>query len=130
MRLIRQRRENDCGVAVVAMVAGVSYQRALAAFTPEVRRRMTSLRAGTSTRDVANALVALGWQCDARLRPLRKRDLDALTGRAILCVRYPEKGAHTWHWCAFLGEKSDMRVLDPATQLKPYVVTSYLGVWK
>lgn len=30
MRLIRQRRKNDCGVACVAMLAGVSYARALA----------------------------------------------------------------------------------------------------
>lgn len=130
MRLIRQRRSNDCGVAVVAMVAGVSYDRALRAFTPKLQRTMTVLSGGTGTCEVADALANLGWQCDRRLRPLRKRELGSIEGRAILCVRNPGINDKKWHWMAFLGEKHDWRVLDPATELQPYVVTSYLRVWK
>jgi ABC-type bacteriocin/lantibiotic exporter with double-glycine peptidase domain len=131
MRLIKQRRDNDCGVAAVAMVAGVSYERALAAFTPEVQRRMTELKAGTSTRDCRLAFIELGWEPDTRVRPMRKRTLKELRGRALLCVRPPaSQPKRDWHWCAFLGTAKDYHVLNPATDLDNWVVDSYLMVRK
>lgn len=136
MRLIRQRRANDCGVAVVAMVCGVSYARALAAFSFHVQYRMRALKSGTTTRDVAEAIERLGWRCDRRCRPIRKRDLwqKNITGRAILAVRFPEQGRTEWHWIAYdaqgEGDRRDSRYHDPSTQIHPYVVTGYIRVWR
>lgn len=132
MRLIRQRLYNDCGVAAIAMVAGVSYEKALAALPPDIRKRFDPTRrfkTGLSTREVANALEVLGHKSDRRLRPLRKQQLFDIRGRAILCVRFPgSKKTDNWHWVAWCGD--EMKMLDPATQLEKYTVHSYIRVWR
>lgn len=131
MRLIRQKRGNDCGVAAVAMTASVSYEKALAAFDPEVQRRMTTLRAGTVSSELREALRRLGCDCDGRLRALRKRDLMAVEGRAIVAVRYPgAKKSENWHWMAYCSNEGDPKILDPATHLHDYRVDSFMRVWK
>lgn len=130
MRLIRQRRDNDCGVAAVAMVCGVSYAAALAAFTPDIQRRMTKLSTGTTTKECAAAIRALGWQCDSRARPMKKRELRTLPGRAMLIVRFTTKMRHEWHWMAFDANNGDYKVLDPATRLQDYRVDSFIRVWR
>jgi hypothetical protein len=131
MRLIRQRRGNDCGVASVAMLCDVSYARALAAFSPKVQRSMTLFTGGTSTGDCKAAIRALGWQCGDRLRPMGKRDLYKMEGRALLSVRPPHARKNgDWHWVAFQGMPNGPKVLDPATNLEPWVCDSFLPVWR
>lgn len=112
------------------MVADVSYARALRSFETDVQRRMTELRAGTSTGELRYALHNLGMSSSPRCTPLRRRDLDSVQGRAILCVRYPNGSETMWHWCAWSNENGDPKMLDPATQLEPYRIHSFLQVWQ
>lgn len=100
MRRIVQRQQNDCGVACVAMLAGVSYAVAKNILFPD------SDASYTMTRDLRVALIALGMKPAPRLIPLRSRLLQAIPGAALLKTAPNGRG---WHWCVWDGK----RVLDP-----------------
>lgn len=128
MRLVLQRHSCDCGVACVAMICGVSYERALAAFPDAIQRRMVPGRkTGTSTVELSDACERLGVRLGRRARPLRKRDLASLSGPMILVVRLgSQPSSHNWHWVAYDGDRK--RLFDPAAAIEHYVVESYVPV--
>lgn len=110
MRLIRQRNEKDCGVACVAMLAGVSY--------PNAKKMIfgTETAGLVGASDVRSALEAFGHVPGRSLTPLRGRDYRTLPGPAILKVNPRANGE--WHWIVWNGK----RVLDP--KKKPYLLSN------
>lgn len=117
MKLVAQRTNKDCGVAVVAMLTNVSYKRALEAFQfPRGRPR------GTTTKHVIAALAQLGFECSHhRLQPWPPRYRE---GKCLLKTKelFHLKRSG-WHWCAWDGRK----MFDPAGE-EPLKVFSYLEV--
>lgn len=68
--MVKQRGNHDCGVACVAMVAGVSYETALSVLlvhAPLLQEK------GTSTEAMVAGLVRLGVPARPRLRRIHER---------------------------------------------------------
>jgi hypothetical protein len=118
VRLIRQRQKKDCGVACVAMLAGVSYSVAKKAMFGDGAAGLTE------ASDLRAALADLG-RSPGRLVPLRRRDYRKLNGPALLKTNVRANGE--WHWLVWSGKK----ILDPKKppyQLSRLRPISYLRV--
>lgn len=107
MELIWQRTKTDCGVACVAMVAGVTYEEAEAAFDFPKRQRHRR----TDMWDVYRALRKLGKKPEKRLVPGPANGTNAV----LKCNRGRRRtvvNVRRWHWCVW--DSAQQRVLDPA----------------
>jgi hypothetical protein len=117
MRRVKQRTEAGCGIACVAMVAGVSYAQAKAAM-PEWADRI-----GTSRKDMRRALAHFGIRTKAP-EPIRGRDVRSLPFDAVLLGF---SGDHYWmHWMVW--DHGRRRPLDPCDPPGPFRCTSFIRV--
>lgn len=104
MRRVSQRSTNDCGIACVAMLAGVPYHVARRAVLGEGRLRLTK------TRDLRAALIKLGKSPSPdRMKRLRGNQHRTLTETALLKTATRRGGS--WHWMVWDPRRG--RVLDP-----------------
>lgn len=127
-RVVHQRGPNDCGVAVVVMVAGVTYEQALAAVFP--RKVPKPNQMWTSSRQLAAALKRLGIKCDERARPLFGRSYKDLEHDAILLVDRDPK-TWSWHWVYWIAKSK--RLYDPAIRPRKASrlrCTSFLQIYR
>lgn len=118
MRLVKQRNENGCGVACVAMIAGVTYSQA--------RALMFGERAGgyTDTAQLREALGALGIQTAPKLVLFKSEAPQDLPFNAILKTNRRTKD---WHWVVWDCRRQ--KVLDPRTPpYRRYRHSSYLEI--
>jgi hypothetical protein len=111
MRHILQKGDMDCGIACVAMLAGVGYFEALEAFND----KESAVEKGNLAPTLRDALIKLGHQPAKRLTKFR--GYDVLENDAILKVNPYTKGAD-WHWVVWDAERT--RILDPRRP-RPYV---------
>lgn len=120
MRLRHQLTPYGCGVACVAMVAGVGYWTACEAiFGPE-----PPLRHRTHTADLRRGLKRLGIDTADRLSPLGDRSLSDLAASAIVKANPRQDG---WHWVVW--DAGRRRLLDPRQPTyQRYWVVSFLQV--
>lgn len=100
IRSVRQRYRSDCGVACVAMVAGVPYQLAFS----ELGFSEKDSRFYTRHGQLAKALENLGCLVQRR----RFRSWEDISGWAILPVNHRCSRQH-FHWVVYDGNT----VLDP-----------------
>lgn len=108
----------------VAIVAGVSYERAFVAVFPSKPPRQF----WTTSRKLAAALKRFGIKCDRRARPLFGVNYCTLEHDAILVA---DKNPITWcwHWVVFDWRRK--RVIDPAKKpRKRWRITSYLAIYR
>ena len=96
MRLVRQQWANDCGLAVAAMLAGVSYREA-----DRADPKMNWDR-GMSVEELRECLRALGLETrvsmSRRGEPFGERGGDGWQGPVAVIIRRPGDG---WgHWVA------------------------------
>jgi len=117
MKTVMQQFESDCGVACVAMLAGVSYDEARAAVYPDGKMRLTS------SGKLRAALIKLGrTPVEGNMKAIGRKTLKSLPSDALLKVQ--PTSCSTKHWV----------VWDHAAQAKrdPYPlrhkVTHYLLV--
>lgn len=100
IRQVFQRRKNDCGVACVAMVARVSYERAFDALDfPDGARKFY-----TSRGQLGEALNMLGFAVHRKWY----RSWDEIPGCAIVPVNH-RCNRRNFHWVVYDGKS----VLDP-----------------
>lgn len=120
MKLRHQLTPYGCGVACVAMIAGVGYWTACAAiFGTEPPDRHS-----THAADLRRGLKRLGIALADRLRPLGDRPLSDLEASAIVKVNPRRDG---WHWVVWDTERR--RLLDPRQPTyQRYRVVSFLQV--
>jgi ABC-type bacteriocin/lantibiotic exporter with double-glycine peptidase domain len=104
MRRVVQKTEMACGIACVAMLAGVHYRKALEAFDDQESAETN----GNYAPALRLALTRLGLRPSQRLK--RFRGYDALKQNAILKVN-PYNNGKDWHWVAW--DASGKRILDP-----------------
>jgi len=110
MRLIKQRREDDCGVCVVAMVCGVSYKKALEVF---VLIKKGNKKLESSHSELRRACRAFGIYPSPTIRCLKRNYPYAR--KAIVAVRTPkQRGGKYFHWVVATNEKGKIKVYDPA----------------
>jgi hypothetical protein len=124
---VPQRGKNDCGVACVAILAGCSYDKALAAFGP-----ISLVKNGTTTRQVAAALRRLGLDAEDRLRPMPRDWGPLFAGRTLVKVELYPTSTRRWHWsviglCDGRSVFFDPLYAEPQSGLMGRI-TSYLKV--
>lgn len=118
---VRQRGPHDCGVAALATVARVDYERAETAF---IAAGANAARRGSTTSDIWDAASFLDLMAptgpSARLRRL-PRGSDPPDDSIVKVTR---PGSGNWHWVARVGG----RYWDPAVGwvVRPERATSYL----
>lgn len=104
-RYISQKYINDCGVACVAMIAGVKYEEAFAA--------LGFVEDGgafyTTRKQLTRALQYFGVAVERKLF----RSWDEIPGRAIVAVNH-RCNRRNFHWVVFTGKA----VLDPNRKRK------------
>ena len=120
VRRVVQKDRDGCGVACVAMLAGVTYKRA-----KDVMFGNDSVSL-TSTADLYNALKIFRKRpLGKRLIPLRTRSYRDLDANALLKIARP--GKSWWHWIVWDARRKEF--LDPDTpSLRRHRVISYLLV--
>ena len=109
-RIVKQRQSCDCGVACLAMIARVSYERARAEFdaaglaTKYPRRPYAS-----NFADLARCARDIG--CPLTMR--RFMGWTALPAAAIVKVPCVDRPTRHWHWVVAVREGENVAVLDP-----------------
>ena len=102
----RDWEHGDCGIACVAMVANVPYERALRAFRRIEGKESTS-SFYTNHTHVEQMLANLGKKTE-RIRFSSWRDIEH---HAIVKVNLKKSGG--WHWVAFDAGRQQATAHDP-----------------
>jgi hypothetical protein len=96
MKHVLQENEEGCGVACVAMIAGVSYWDARVAIFGKKQRYLHT----TFTSDLVKGLRKLGFRSGGKLTRLGQKskisDYRDIPQNAILKVNRRKNGS--WHW--------------------------------
>jgi hypothetical protein len=119
MRRVKQANESDCGVACVAMLAGVSYEEAHEAVYGEGRKGLTS------SGKLRSALIKLGRPpVEGRMVSIGRTTLASLPQDALLKVQ--PLTCSTKHWVVW--DKKRQMKLDPYPSPMRHKVVCYLLV--
>ena len=118
MENVEQEDENGCGVAAVAMLAGVSYGEARNIIYPNGRSKLTG------TKSLHAALVKLGRKplSDRRIG-FRSKTPDDLDVDALIFVKMGKKGKGSGHWIVW--DNAARKLRDP-DQPRHYQIKGYL----
>ncbi len=123
MKPVVQQDRTGCGIASVAVIAGVSYGRAKAIAAEE------GIFAGdrelwSRTAHVRKLLRRFGVRSDPHQIPFRS--WDALPDLALLSIKWHlEKGRPYWHWVVFVRENGRAYVLDSKKALRHHRRTDF-----
>ena len=120
MKTIKQKEENDCGVACVAMLAGVSYTKAHDTLFSSGRSRLTK------TKDLHAALFKLGRRpIGTRRQPFGSQTLRDLKTDALVFVELAN-GNDSKHWVVW--DVSARKLRDPYHTTYRHRLRGYLAV--
>ena len=102
MNLVQQPMgSKQCGQACVAMLCGVSIERAIG---------LVGKKAGTKTKELARACRKLGYHCDSRLSVIGQ-NYNWLLAQENMLVKITWEATKTaWHWIVV----HDRSIYDPA----------------
>ncbi len=123
MKPVVQEERTGCGIAAVAVIAGVSYAQA--------KRVADSLgisaqdrRLWSETAHVRRVLASFGVEASRATRPFRA--WANLPDCALLAIKWHlEEGRPFWHWVVFVREQNQHYVLDSKPTLKTSVRTDF-----
>lgn len=110
MKRVEQKRGTDCGVACVAMIAGITYETAEEAMGLAVHSR-------TEVRDLRKALEKFGYNLGYRSIPATSEKLRCLHFDCILKTK-PGPKSRNWHWMVW--DSRTQSILDPLPEGKAY----------
>lgn len=121
MKTVRQKDENDCGVACVAMLTGAPYAEVSDALYPTGRVRKLK------TAELCAALTAFGRKpAKNRRQPFGRKQLKDLTADALVFVTLYDNGTENRHWIVWDFEAQKPR--DPYRGKCPYDLRGYILV--
>jgi ABC-type bacteriocin/lantibiotic exporter with double-glycine peptidase domain len=104
MKLVRQMYNCDCGVACVAMLADVKYDRAMEvvakAFEAARSRRYRADKSGTTTHDIKLALNMLG---KVVISQGPARSFEEIPANSLVSVKHPRR--NLTHWVVWTGKR-------------------------
>jgi len=112
MERVRQRDPTGCGLACIAMVAGINYEKVRAIAVNELEWDGSG-DFYTGTRDLRDLGRYFGIEVGKRRRSFKS--FNALPETAILAINYKEQ-TDTWHWCLYRRIKDDEFIYDPSIQ--------------
>lgn len=107
MRQVKQRHKTGCGPASLAMLTGISYQKALKLMLPKRRPRECAC---TGIHDMLRAIEKLGLKCDVSFKKVK---LDSLKKDAMLIVSNPRHGKLHTGSHALVWDSKQKRIIDP-----------------
>ena len=120
MKTIKQKEENDCGVACVAMLTGKTYEEARADIYPSGRSKLTK------TKDLSKALVKLGRKpLSDRRQPFGSKTPRDLDTDALVFVEMDD-GNDSKHWVVWDAKAKKLR--DPYYTKHDHHLRGYLAV--
>jgi hypothetical protein len=103
IRRVFQVHDDGCGIACVAMLAGISYRDACLEIFGDYQGDATSLE------DLRWALMACGFRVPKRMTPFWERQHTQLKQHALLALNPGPDGM--WHWAVW--DAAQHRILDP-----------------
>ena len=108
LKRVVQKDATGCGLACIAMVAGVSYTQAKKA---AVKSRVVDENQPyyTNSGQLARILEELGGSAE---KGRRLSHWSSLTSLCIVGIGYKE-AEDTWHWVVFVPDRTGGHVLDP-----------------
>ncbi len=118
-----QLERTGCGIAAVAVIAGVSYRQA-----QRTANRLgifaTDGRVWSETGHVRRLLNEYRLRPASIERPFRS--WNRLPDLALLAIKWHrEKGKPCWHWVVIVRDREGQRVLDSKRSLKHHVRTDF-----
>ena len=120
MKIVKQREENDCGVACVAMLTTGKYEDALEIIYPRGRSRLTK------TADLHAALIALGRKPLTKGRKSFKGKTLADLDTDVLLFVEMDNGNDAKHWVVWDARAKKVR--DPYHTKYLHRIRGYLAV--
>jgi ABC-type bacteriocin/lantibiotic exporter with double-glycine peptidase domain len=115
MKRVKQKHENDCGIACIAMIAGVSYREALkAAYQDYLSDDWNRKDFRLGQKEIRAALDNFGLKLG---RKVRTTDWNKVPDRALAAIRY-EPEINEWHWVVHIRDSADRFVLDPRKTIR------------
>jgi len=113
-----QQDPTGCGIASVAMLAGVNYAAAKAA-AESLGIRIDDPALWSGTAHVRRLLRHYGVHAAAEETPFTT--WETLPETALLATKWHlEKGVPHWHWTVFVHNAGKHEVLDPKAALKKH----------
>jgi ABC-type bacteriocin/lantibiotic exporter with double-glycine peptidase domain len=123
MKPVVQREPTGCGIASVAVLAGVTYRT-----VQRSARRLGIVAADdrlwSDTAHVRRLLKRYGLHAQRSETPFSS--WSALPSRALLAVKWHRvRGRPCWHWVVFVREQGRAYILDSAAALTRHVRTDF-----
>ena len=130
IKYVPQRRDDDCGIACTAMLAGVSYAEARASIVD--RRALTLL---TDSFEMRRGLATHGIRLGSEVRCADWGRLLPIGRPLLLAVNYVECRNSDWHWMAFDPSRPETPVHDPRDKAAKSIdrrtrLFSYFLLWR
>lgn len=123
MRAVIQADPTGCGIASVAAIAGVTYQRARSA-ARKLGIRVEDPRLWSETGPVRQLLAHFGLKAARSETPFRS--WNAVPNLALLAIKWHrEHNKPHWHWVVFTRDDGHARVLDPKKLLRNHARTDF-----
>lgn len=118
MQHIKQRFRTDCFPTCIAMIAGITHEKAIKIVHP---RRKRGSRYGTNLITGCKALKKLKIRHNWFMPWGEKVKLKDIKNPAIICVKFPE---HTTYSHVVVWDPNNNKILDPGMD-KPYCRAKY-----
>ena len=114
MRRILQEDSTGCGLAVIAMLSGETYEKIRSIAVNDLGWDETG-SFETGTRDLRDLAGFFNIEIGKRRRPFK--EFNALPNLAILAINYNEQ-IDDWHWVVYRRVKGDQFFLDPKKSIR------------
>ncbi len=118
-----QEQRSGCGIASVAVLAGITYKQSQRAAN-RLGIFAEDTRLWSDTRHVRTLLKHHGIRCSARETPFVS--WEALPNIALLSIKWHiERGVPFWHWVVFWRSPQGPLVFDPKRALRTNTRTDF-----
>jgi ABC-type bacteriocin/lantibiotic exporter with double-glycine peptidase domain len=112
VKRIIQENPTGCGIACVAMLAGLSYEKVIKVAHGLFGWPKSQRTFYTSSAQLGELLETFGVESQ---RGRAVRSWESLPNRAIAGINYNTK-KNTWHWVVFIRNGDRQYVLDPKSK--------------
>lgn len=114
IKRVIQQDSTGCGIACIAMVAGISYSEAKRITLNNRILKKSVKNFYTTTKDLVNILNSIGIESS---KGRKVRYWSSINTISIVGINYLET-TNTWHWVVFIPNEDNGYVLDPSKKVK------------
>lgn len=114
IKRVIQVDSTGCGIACIAMVAGISYAEAKQITLNNEILKKSVKNFYTTTKDLVNVLNSIGIESS---KGRKVRYWSSINTISIVGINFLET-TDTWHWVLFIPNEDTGYVLDPSKRVK------------